>query len=820
MQNLLLALGVLLLAVAAVIFLVVSWGVLGVGGRAAVMTAFTAIAAAGATVAARRGLSATGEAVATLTVGLGLLDAYGARSAGLADLDATAAPAYWAGALALVALAAGAWAVLLPLRSLRLSAAVLGQLPGWLLAGHWSDDAVHPAAVVATVLTIQAVIGIALVLAWPSPSRASDARWAVVVGTGVAWTVAAAAAVGAAYGEDGSLVLGTALLLVLAGAAVGAAIATDSDRGTSTAFGLPDALLGVAALAVVAAVWAPVTELADPDWIPVTLSALAALLLAAMLLVPVSRRAVVAGVFLLAAVAPGFAATEAVAVAVAGRLSWLGDAWDQDWSSSARDVVGVGVDWPGHVSTPLVLLSVAVALLVAGRAVPFLRTADALVVPVLALATLTVPAAFDLPFWAGLSIDVAVALLLLVGIPLFPRSGDHAVPAFGWGVLGSGLVLLGLAVAWSFASAETTLAMLPVAAAVLAAAAWEPRLHDRGKDGLWWVPGAAAVPVALVTGSVLLLIGEAAAVARYAGAGWPAVWTLAISLAFGVALAGTLVFRGNRQLVLAGVATATLAADAAAVTFWAGGATADAGLAVAVTGALVVMATCQTVVALPGPRRVSVVVGQLAGIATGVGVLLSVVDPDRLWLALLAAGVAAGVAALRGIERTQLGWVSGGLLAASTWVRLALSDVDAPEPYTAPAGIALLVVGYLRRQRDPSYRSWPAYAPGLALVLVPSLLRAVDDPGLWRPLLLGLTALAVLVVGVMRRLQAPLVLGGSVLAVDALVQLSPYLADLYDAVPRWTWIGASGLLLLVLGATYERRVRELRVLQRRISAFG
>ena len=151
-----------------------------------------------------------------------------------------------------------------------------------------------------------------------------------------------------------------------------------------------------------------------------TLSAIAVVLLAAMLLVPVSRRVVAAGVFLLAAVAPGFAAAEAVAVTIAGRLSWLGDAWDEDWSSSARDVVGVGVDWPGHVSTPLLLLSVAVALLVAGRAVPFLRAADALVVPVLALAVLTVPAAFDLPFWAGLSIDVALALLLLVGIPLFP----------------------------------------------------------------------------------------------------------------------------------------------------------------------------------------------------------------------------------------------------------------------------------------------------------------------------------------------------------------------------------------------------------------
>jgi hypothetical protein len=212
--------------------------------------------------------------------------------------------------------------------------------------------------------------------------------------------------------------------------------------------------------------------------------------------------------------------------------------------------------------------------------------------------------------------------------------------------------------------------------------------------------------------------------------------------------------------------------------------------------------------------------GQVGAIAMTVGVLVSVADPERLWLALLAAGVATGVAAVRGVERNRLGWVSGGVLAASTWVRLALSDVEAPEPYTAPAGIALLVVGYLRRRRDPSYRSWPAYAPGLALVLVPSLARAVDDPGVLRPLLLGLTALAVLVVGVSRRLQAPLVIGGAVLAVDALVQLSPYLVQLYDAVPRWTWIGASGLLLLGLGATYEARVRDVRRLHERISAFG
>ena len=89
-----------------------------------------------------------------------------------------------------------------------------------------------------------------------------------------------------------------------------------------------------------------------------------------------------------------------------------------------------------------------------------------------------------------------------------------------------------------------------------------------------------------------------------------------------------------------------------------------------------------------------------------------------------------------------------------------------------------------------------------------------------RPLLLGLAALGVLVVGVVRRLQAPVVIGGGGLAVDAVVQLSPYLADLYAAVPRWTAIGAVGLLLLGLGATYERRLRDVRLLQKRLSAYG
>ncbi len=101
---------------------------------------------------------------------------------------------------------------------------------------------------------------------------------------------------------------------------------------------------------------------------------------------------------------------------------------------------------------------------------------------------------------------------------------------------------------------------------------------------------------------------------------------------------------------------------------------------------------------------------------------------------------------------------------------------------------------------------------GLSALLLPSLLAALADDTLTRPLLLGLAALAVLLVGVRTRLRAPLVHSGGVLAVDALHLLTPYAA----ALPRWVSLGAAGLLLLVLGATYELRRAELERLRRRV----
>ncbi|WP_373465256.1 SCO7613 C-terminal domain-containing membrane protein [Streptomyces sp. V1I6] len=150
---------------------------------------------------------------------------------------------------------------------------------------------------------------------------------------------------------------------------------------------------------------------------------------------------------------------------------------------------------------------------------------------------------------------------------------------------------------------------------------------------------------------------------------------------------------------------------------------------------------------------------------------------------------------------------------AATWVRLAASDVTSPEAYTLPVTAAALTLGVLRRRKDPQASSWTAYGPGLAATLVPSLVAAWGDEHWLRPLLLGLAALAVTLAGARLKLQALLVLGGAVLALDALHELAPYVAQVVGALPRWLPPALVGLLLLGVGATYEQRLRDARRLR-------
>lgn len=94
-QQLLLAGGVVLLFVAAVVFIAVAWQRIGTGGQVAVLALVTASGMMGARALGRRGLAASAEAVAALTVGLALLDAFAVRRYGLLASDRLAPSTFW-----------------------------------------------------------------------------------------------------------------------------------------------------------------------------------------------------------------------------------------------------------------------------------------------------------------------------------------------------------------------------------------------------------------------------------------------------------------------------------------------------------------------------------------------------------------------------------------------------------------------------------------------------------------------------------------------------------------------------------------------------
>ncbi|MEV6842429.1 hypothetical protein [Actinoplanes sp. NPDC051411] len=105
-QNSLFLLGGLLLAVAAIVFTAVAWAQFGVGGRAAVLAAFTGAALAVPPPAVRRGLAATAETFAAIGLLLILLDGYAAWYVNLLDVTRLSPWSYAALVVAATALTA------------------------------------------------------------------------------------------------------------------------------------------------------------------------------------------------------------------------------------------------------------------------------------------------------------------------------------------------------------------------------------------------------------------------------------------------------------------------------------------------------------------------------------------------------------------------------------------------------------------------------------------------------------------------------------------------------------------------------------------
>ncbi|QDY06609.1 permease [Micromonospora sp. HM134] len=224
----------------------------------------------------------------------------------------------------------------------------------------------------------------------------------------------------------------------------------------------------------------------------------------------------------------------------------------------------------------------------------------------------------------------------------------------------------------------------------------------------------------------------------------------------------------------------------------------------AVGAALQVFAATLPRLRRPEAQREAATV-EWSGYAAALIALALAFDSPRHIAALLAAwGAVLGVAAIRPgrrpVERRILFWAVVACEIVAWWIMMLVADVALPEAYTLPFAALALLVGILELRDRPDLSSWVAYGPALIAAFVPTLaIVLATDSSMLRQVLLLLGAVAVLVYGSTSRQQAPVIVGAAVTAiaaVHALFSLGP-----------WLVLIPVGLVLLVLGASNERRRR-------------
>jgi hypothetical protein len=150
--------------------------------------------------------------------------------------------------------------------------------------------------------------------------------------------------------------------------------------------------------------------------------------------------------------------------------------------------------------------------------------------------------------------------------------------------------------------------------------------------------------------------------------------------------------------------------------------------------------------------------------------------------------------------------LAGGSALLAVWLWLASLEVESWEAYTLPAAALALVAGFLMRRTPAGESSWAAYGPGLVLAFGPSLFLVLRDGGTLRGVLLTAAAAVAVLVGAALKLQAPMVMGALTLVTLGVDLLWPVVAR----AERWVVLALAGAAFLWLGATIEKRLREVR----------
>ncbi|UOY02129.1 SCO7613 C-terminal domain-containing membrane protein [Blastococcus sp. PRF04-17] len=456
-----------------------------------------------------------------------------------------------------------------------------------------------------------------------------------------------------------------------------------------------------------------------------------------------------------------------------------------------------------------------VVALLAAQPLPFLAlTGKLLIGPVgaavaLAVAAADVVAARAVRRSVGPLARVLAGLWTAVGVLLGLGSAFGADPAESWAATGV-LALAGAAALAAVRSGSRFPEVVPGGVGVVLGAALAGSLATTGDAGPLLAaglglalltagalvsrrPGLVALLVA--AGAVLVLLPGArlADDARYA--------ELALVALCGVVPATVAAVRLPR---LRGQATAVaLGAPYVAVLL----ARADDVLPSTVAGLLLaLLAAAAFAVATLRTGRPEEWVCTWAGAAAGAtagAVTASAGAWGQVGLQLTVAGVAAGCYALVA-GRWPVAVVAVADLVAASWIAVGGAGVGTPEAYTLPAAAGLLLIALPSLRAGA--RSWAAEGAAAGVALLPSAFVVVADPTALRLVLVVGAAAALAVAGTLLHRQAPFLLGTGALLGVVVGRLSPYA----PLLPRWITLGAAGLLLLVVGATYERRRQQAR----------
>ena len=505
-QNLLLTIGALLLVIAGAIFTAVSWQHLGAVVRGTILLSLTGAAGLGCRTLARRGLTATAEAISAVCLGLGMFDCYAFHAL---VIPGTSDVRFWAAATALLGAAAAGLGRLTKVRLPWIAAALLCLLPLLILCAADVSQADR-----AVLFSLDALLGAGalagLRLADGSGQTVEDLRSCWLVGAALLWALGfMMSATHVLYGLAGQplglILLATALTTAAAALAAWAEGAQLLPNGRPA---LP-VLSGGSALSLVCGLALPFeAHLNITRWALVIITAGLLVLLGSALL-PADWR-----------MGPAVTATAAVALAgsselpsvlstLSGQLHWVDRPWSIGTAVLGRgSTLAVAQQWAG-LTNVLALAACAAVAIVAGLLLDH-RVRGALVAfPLVLVAAVVAVPQLNGSYAVGLTVEVTLVPVLAIATLLLGRRWAVAAQAG----TAAAIVVSALAVSWSLAVPSATAAVAGGLTLLLAAAATARVPYQPVWAGAAVLTaGVCAAAVAHLGGATVPALGPAVAV--------------------------------------------------------------------------------------------------------------------------------------------------------------------------------------------------------------------------------------------------------------------------------------------------------------------